>query len=366
MRGPSVNIVVTSRHVTFGSDFGPAIGKVLFQIDTLVCEKRYVPRKRPSDNRFVDNFVSTLYIKDAHLRFDGTLSGQSLLKTFVAGVSHSDPWDVSNSHTPANATDIRLRLGRLTGTIDHEYNKMLVVDAEPVFLQVTDVWLVDPVTEPNLSIEMTAQAHGAHVSMALWAIPTFVNIIDKVYAMIEEKRATALAQTNITDSPHPFNSKSPKKPPTLASTLAKRSAESKRIRAREWSIIPKGSIAIKLGNIQISLFAHYFYDSDCVQTKLEQVTIKLNRREENAAGDVQNIARTLEMRFSSINLARSQIRKFDPQSKISVEQWASIIVPVSSKEYRLLPQHVVEYADTAKGTINARPPHLSASVRGRR
>ncbi|KAG9285770.1 hypothetical protein G9A89_013195 [Geosiphon pyriformis] len=328
----SVYVILRLKNLDLSSDLGQAIGKVRFNTQNI----RVRTKKVPGAVRSVSLSTDLLEIQsEGRLVGFATMTGLSF-STWLG----APPTSLSMNRTCL--TNLLFKTERILSSLDYEYQKILVLEVDPMELNIKDQWINVPSEKSEVLVHTDLVLRHIEALVAVKTIPIFLLMSDKLLALIEEKRLFASNVISESTTVHPVN-------PIVASTLSgspeHRSPKSgnenvngstfKPLQIGDIVVNPVGKITLVMELVRLTIFPHHFYDPDCVQTRCEKLIIDMRR-----SVDIERkIHLELSMNLNGINLSKSLCKKLGhkDEKKLSAQQWFDHVHASSSKNIFSLP-----------------------------
>ncbi|CAG8500632.1 1907_t:CDS:10 [Paraglomus brasilianum] len=323
----SVYIMLRLQELDLSSDLGQAIGQVRFKTKNIRVKTKRVP------NAIRSAMVSTDLldiVADGRLKGFASMTGLNLF-TFL-------------QRPPTSQTDVRTSVSKflfkteqIKSSLEYEYQKILVAEIDPMELTVNDQW--GGVNEGRISTLVHTQVVTTRVQAlaSIKTIPVFINMGDKLMALIEGKRSSVANMTNKLVSP-----------PSLGTTEHVETGSNTNGSASELQQVLKdlivdgipisliGKITLNIGLIHITVFPNHFSDVDCVQAKSDGLVLNLKRNTENST----TLHRDLDMQLNNLSLTKGLCKKFvhkDGPTR-TIQAWFDHVAVQSAKNIFSLPR----------------------------
>ncbi|CAG8439893.1 14436_t:CDS:10 [Funneliformis mosseae] len=336
----SVYVIVKLNQLDLSSDLGQAIGKIRFNTKNIqVCTKN-VPGSLKEATASIDNL---------DIQCEGRLTGSANMKgltfTTILGIPPSSETDGLTC-----VTNLLFKTERIQSSLEYEYQKILVLDADPMQFKLADSWKIISPEKASVLIHAKVSIKRIQAIVSIKTIPVFLYMMNKLLNLVEEKRISAsnVISNSKRSSPLNPNSQSQTIEPnrlTLPETSLK-SSSFKELSVGGLFVYPVGKITIAMEKVHLTIFPNHFHDTDCVQTRFDGLLVDMKRsiREDN------RINRELDMQLNGIALLKSNCKKLNHkhEKSFTFQNWFDHVETTSSKNIFTLPNtHLI--MDTTQG-----------------
>ncbi|CAG8534527.1 10421_t:CDS:10, partial [Acaulospora colombiana] len=337
----SVYVLMRLKQLDLSSDLGQAIGRMRFNTQNIQVRTKNIPG-------MVKQLKASTDILDIHC--DGRLIGYANM----TGLTFSTLLGVpprSTSDGPTCVTSLLFKTERIQSSLEYEYQKILVLEVDPMQFKLTDSWSITSPEKASVLVHADISLRRIQAIAAIKTIPIFLHMINRLLALIEEKRSSAAsvisdstqATTNLLHLPN-----------TLA--LTPTSNENPHVSAgfNEFivgglSVHPVGKITIMMEKAQITIYPNHFHDTDYVQNRFDGFLVDMKR----FIGDEEKIHRELDVQLNAIVLTKNSCKKLDIKDEqgLSFQQWFEHVEPSSSKNIFTLPStHLIMNTEQGVGS----------------
>nr|CAG8529135.1 11787_t:CDS:10 [Entrophospora candida] len=318
-------------------DLGQAIGKVDFNSNNIQMRTKNIPGKL---KKFMIS-TDTLDI-NCEGRLVGTvnMSGFSFLTQL--GIP---PQSIDDEPTPV--TNLFFRTERLQSLLEYEYQKILILEIDPIQFQLTDNWDIKSFETANVLIHADVKLQQVQAILAIKTVPIFLRMGNRLLALVEEKRmaaANVISDLEQTKHLNPTNNNitqitsvaTPEKSINKVTTKNKQQQLTfKDLSIGGLSIKPTGKISIFIEKAHITIYPNHFHDSGCVQTSFDKLSVDMKRSIDND----ERINRFLDMKINGIALLKSTCKKLKitDEKEFSFQKWFEHVEAASNKNIFTLP-----------------------------
>jgi hypothetical protein len=339
----SVYIMVKLNQLDLSCDLGQAIGKVQFTTKNIQVRTKNVPGVLKRATASTDNL---------DIKCEGRLSGSANMKglsfTTILGIPPKSETDGTIC-----VTNLFFKTERIQSFLEYEYQKILVLEVDPIQFKLTDYWTIISPEKASVLVHANVSVKRIQAIVAIKTIPSFLNMTNKLLALIEEKRISA--SNVISDSKRsPYldpnsqsqtYSASPIKPNRLSPQATNNSPSYKELLIGGLFVHPVGKITIAMEKACLTIFPNHFHDTDCVQTRFDGLLVDMKRSIE----DDNRVNRELDMQLNSIALLKSNCKKLNHKNdSLTFQGWFDRVENSSSKNIFTLPStHLI--MDTSQG-----------------
>lgn len=265
-------VLVQLGRLRFECDLGPSIGRSTFVADEARARLRWVPGESRS---------ASLRVKKFDLSGKGRLGGATSIDglTFTtklrdgapcasgqaSGEEAEDSGSDSGSGEASDLLKIEIGLGKIVGHIDYEFQKILVVNSDPVTISVGDDWSrAMSLSELDLFFDVKMGAFNVIVTTS--TVPNLVGILHRVQVLFDEKAAQADALLVTAGLPPRSTQAAEEKENAVsayASQLAKDpNAQASSTEAVHGHIRILNRLSIEMTRIRIACFPDHFNDGE--------------------------------------------------------------------------------------------------------
>ncbi|RUP43884.1 hypothetical protein BC936DRAFT_136583 [Jimgerdemannia flammicorona] len=310
---------VRLQRLDLSSDLGQAIGKVSFTTKNAKINTRDIPGHRKSIRASTDII---------HLKSEGRLVGTASMEgLFLDGQFERPAFDcvVINGMSLAKLT---FKTSQILASLEYEYQKILVASIDPIHLTCSDVWSEAGLEAPSAIIDVYVSLDTVVVLGSVKTIPVFINMSDKLIALVEEKRAlaessvkTRVLKVELAPGVSELSKSLPTNIPAIVTPVE--------IALKEWLIRPQGKMVLDLHTAKLTVFPNHFYDADCVQINAKDMHIDLMRD----VVDPVREHRDLNVQLKNATLLKSQTKKVTrtDEKNMTTDQWFDHANSSSSK-----------------------------------
>ncbi|CAG8497267.1 4277_t:CDS:10 [Ambispora leptoticha] len=336
----SVYILLRLKQLDLSSDLGQAIGRVQFNTQNIRVRTKRVPgvlRKVIISTDLLD------------IQSEGRLRGTATM----TGLNFSTWLCVAPTYPAidgASVTKILFKTEQIKSSLEYEYQKILILEVDPMELKITDQWSNVTSEKAQVLIHADIILRRIQAIVAVKTIPIFIHMSDKLLALIEEKRllaANVISESNTTE-PTKSNQTLPLKPVFSPATnedsdspISESNENETRITFQELKIggmlvHPVGKITIALELAHLIVFPNHFYDSDCVQAKSDVLKIDMKC----SADSEKRMFRELILHLDGISLSKNSCKKLShkDEKELKSHQWFDHVNSSSSKKIFTLPR----------------------------
>ncbi|RIA94532.1 hypothetical protein C1645_873391 [Glomus cerebriforme] len=339
----SVYIMVRLNQLDLSCDLGQAIGKVQFNTKNIQVRTKNVPGVLKTATATTD----CLGIK-CEGRLAGSANMKGLTFTTILGIPPK-----SESDGSICVTNLLFKTERIQSFLEYEYQKILVLEVDPIQFKLTDCWKIISPEKASVLIHANVSVKRIQAIVAIKTIPSFLHMTNKLLALVEEKRISAsnvILNSNrspylIPNSQSQTNTTPPMEPNKLSPQETSNSPSYKELLIGGLLVHPVGKITIAMEKVYLTIFPNHFYDTDCVQTRFDGLLIDLERSIEEGG----RVNRKLDMQLNGIALLKSNCRKLNHKNEsLTFQNWFDHVENSSSKNIFTLPStHLI--MDTAQG-----------------
>ncbi|CAI2166467.1 8487_t:CDS:10 [Funneliformis geosporum] len=337
----SVYVIVKLNQLDLSSDLGQAIGKIRFNTKNIQVRTKNVPGSLKEATASID------YLD---IQCEGRLTGSADMKglTFktILGIPPNSETDGSTC-----VTNLLFRTERIQSSLEYEYQKILVLDADPMQFKLTDCWTIISPEKASVLIHAKISIKRIQAIVAIKTIPIFLNMMNKLLVLVEEKRISASNVISKSKRSSHLNTNSQSQTIesnhrlTLPETNIK-SSSFKELLVGGLLVYPVGKITIAMEKAHLTIFPNHFHDTDCVQTIFDGLLVDMKRsiREDN------RINRELDMQLNGIALLKSNCKKLNHkhEKSFTFQNWFDHVENSPSKNIFTLPNtHLI--MDTTQG-----------------
>ncbi|CAJ0830181.1 10799_t:CDS:10 [Entrophospora sp. SA101] len=319
-------------------DLGQAIGKVDFNSNNIQMRTKNIPGKL---KKFMIS-TDTLDI-NCEGRLVGTvnMSGFSFLTQL--GIP---PQSIDDEPTPV--TNLFFRTERLQSLLEYEYQKILILEIDPIQFQLTDNWDIKSFETANVLIHADVKLQQIQAILAIKTVPIFLRMGNRLLALVEEKRlaaANVISDLEQTKHLNPTNNNitqitSVATPEKSINKVATKNKQQQQLTFKDLSIgglsiKPTGKISIFIEKAHITIYPNHFHDSGCVQTSFDKLSVDMKRSIDND----ERINRFLDMKINGIALLKSTCKKLKitDEKEFSFQKWFEHVEAASNKNIFTLP-----------------------------
>ncbi|CAG8440113.1 7211_t:CDS:10 [Ambispora gerdemannii] len=336
----SVYILLRLKQLDLSSDLGQVIGKVRFNTQNIRVRTKRVPgvlRKVIISTDLLD------------IQSEGRLQGSATM----TGLNFSTWLRVAPTYPTIDSTSVtKILFGteQIRSSLEYEYQKILIVEVDPMELKITDQWNNVTSEKAQVLIHADIILRRIQAIVAVKTIPIFIHMSDKLLASIEEKRlyaANEISKYTATAS-NKQNQTTPLTPAFPSATTEDNNSPVSESNENEtritfqalniggMSVHPVGKITIALELAHLIVFPNHFYDSDCVQTKSDVLKIDMKC----SADSEKQVFRELVMHLDGITLSKNSCKKLShkDEKEFKFQQWFDHVNSSSSKKIFTLPR----------------------------
>ncbi|KAM0790005.1 hypothetical protein ACM66B_005335 [Microbotryomycetes sp. NB124-2] len=297
----------------FLCDVGQAIGRFNFVANTVTSRLRWVPG---------ESREFTTGIKQLELGGQGRAGGS----LSVDGVMFSTRLRDSPNAEHVSGSDllqIQIGVGKIVAALEYEFHKLLVVDADPIAIVVSDDWSSATGEEPKLLLAFDVKMGSFNIITTTSTIPTMIGLSKRVQALMEEK--ATLADQTLASAGLPPRPAAVKKKENVVAAVASKLAhedENNGLSAvdAECRVRILNRLKIELARIRFAIFPDHFNDGEVFRLDAGG---GIKARLERGVDRDQVIQRDLHLFLGFFSIRKVSHRKVSPtsESSYSTSDW---------------------------------------------
>ncbi|KAK4047646.1 Macrophage colony-stimulating factor 1 receptor [Microbotryomycetes sp. JL201] len=286
-------------------DVGQAIGRFNFVADAVTSRLRWV---QGESREF------TTGIKKLELGGQGRAGGS----LSIDGVMFSTRLRDSPNADPVSDSDllqIQIGVGQIVASLEYEFHKLLVIDADPIAIVVSDDWSSATGDEPKLLLAFDVKMGSFNIITTTSTIPTVIGLSKRVQALMEEK-ATLADQTLASAGLPPRPAVAKKNEYVVAAVASKLAHDDDKQGplGAECPVRILNRLQIELARIRIAIFPDHFNDGEVFRLDAGG---DIKARLERGVDQDQVIRRDLHLFLGFFSIRKVSHRKISPANETS-------------------------------------------------
>ncbi|CAG8459734.1 18137_t:CDS:2, partial [Acaulospora morrowiae] len=324
----SVYVLVRLKQLDLSSDLGQAVGKVRFNTQNIQVRTKNVPG-------VVKKLTASTDILD--IQCDGRLIGYANM----TGLTFSTLLGVpphSTSDGPTCVTNLLFKTERIQSSLEYEYQKILVLEVDPMQLRLTDNWNIVSPENASVLVHADISIRRIQAIVAVKTIPVFLHMVNKILAQIDEKRmsaANAISYSKRITTTNPRQSLSNSPTPSASEKHSRDYIAFNEVVVGGLTVHPVGRISIMVEKAQLTIYPNHFHDVDCVQNRFDGLLLDMKK----FIGEDEKIHRELDVQLNSVALTKNLCKKLNIKDEqgLPFQQWFEHVEASSSKNIFTLP-----------------------------
>ncbi|KAK4051737.1 Macrophage colony-stimulating factor 1 receptor [Microbotryomycetes sp. JL221] len=292
----------------FLCDLGQAIGRFNFITETISGRLRWVPGESREFTAGVE-----------HVKLSG--QGRAGGSLSIDGVLFSTRLRDSPEEDHVSGSDllqIQIGIGKIVASLEYEFHKLLVVDADPIAVLVSDDWSSATGTGAQLLLAFDIKMGSFNLISTTSTIPTLIGLSKRVQALIEEKQT--LADQNMASVGLPPRPATAKKNQDVVAAVASKLAHDDFKSSTCGGIRILNRLNIELARIRLAVFPEHFNDSEVFRL---DAGAGIKARLERGVDQDHVINRDLHLFLGFFSIRRVNHRKVSPsqESSFTTGEW---------------------------------------------
>ncbi|KAJ3022828.1 hypothetical protein HKX48_005162 [Thoreauomyces humboldtii] len=191
----AVHLAARINQIEVAADLGQAIGKATITLDNLVISGNGIRSMLGFQEKEVSLKFETLSVKSEG-KFSGTAAITGAQAYFIA---REPPAPKRGQNESSIGTELVLRIDSLTSQLHYQYERILILHIAPIHGGFTDKW-ISSLGDLQLRVDVDFTIDTFKGIMSRRTIPTMIQLVKRVMALIEEKRGADQAATHGTGS----------------------------------------------------------------------------------------------------------------------------------------------------------------------